>query len=250
MLQIREWCDEAGLKVKGVHATDGIKRKPFDPGNPHDVFVQDTKNYASLNEYNRLAGVDLIKNRIDLAHILDAGSIVLHFAQPHEVFEADKNYREQYYCQALKSFDELEYYCKTRRIRICIENTGRQEYDRYMFDTLFKRYDGAYMGLCFDTGHGNFLCKNNCLEFAERYNDRLFMIHIHDNQGGKDEHLIPFEGTFNWEGFAKVLAQSPYEFPLLIESAINGEGGEKDWLDRAFKAGVRFHEMVIKYRKK
>jgi sugar phosphate isomerase/epimerase len=249
MLQVREWCGEFGLKVKGVHATDGVKRQPFNPADPRDLFVQNTKDYTSLNEYNRLAGVELIKNRIDLARILDAGAIVLHFPQPYEVFEADKNYREQYYCQAFKSFDELEYYCKTRCIRICVENLGSPpEYLRYEFDTLFERYDSAYMGLCFDTGHGNFTCKNNSLEFAERCNDRLFMIHVHDNQGEKDEHLIPFEGTFNWEGFAEVLARSPYEFPILMEPSYKEDKDDAVWLDKAFKAGMRFHEMVIKHR--
>ncbi|GHU02789.1 hypothetical protein FACS1894147_05470 [Spirochaetia bacterium] len=245
MLQIRDWCTEFGLKVKGVHATDGIGRKPFDPADPRDIFVQDTKNYHSMNEYNRLAGVELIRNRIDLAQILDAGAIVLHFSQPWEVFAADKNYREQFYRQAFKSFDELEYYCTTRRIRICVENLDSPpEYLRYEFDTLFDRYGGDYMGLCLDTGHANFTCKSNCLELAERYTSRLFMIHTHDNQGGGDEHLLPFSGTFNWEGFAQVLARSPYEAPLVMEPSFRGEGDAAAWLDKAYKDGMRLQEMV------
>jgi sugar phosphate isomerase/epimerase len=251
MLQIKAWCKELGLKVKGVHASQGVEREPFNPDNPVDVFTDDAKHYASLNEYNRLAGVELVKNRVDLAQCLDAGTIVLHFTQPFKVFEVNGEYRDHVYRQAMKSFDELEYYCKTRGIVLCLENPGAtpQNHSIYQFDTLFKRYDKEFMGFCFDTGHGNMACKTNCLEYAERYNDRLFMIHIHDNHGEKDEHILPFDGTFNWEGFAKVLARSPYEFPVLMEPSYKNEGDEQDWLDKAFSAGCRFSEMVMKYRK-
>jgi sugar phosphate isomerase/epimerase len=251
MFQIKAWCKELGLKVKGIHASQGVEREPFNPNNPVDVFTDDTKHYASLNEYNRLAGVELVKNRIDLAHSLEAGTIVLHFTQPFGVFEANEEYRSHVYRQAMKSFDELEYYCKIRGIVLCLENAGAtpQNHSIYQFDTLFKRYDKRFMGFCFDTGHGNMACKTNCLEYAERYNDRLFMIHIHDNHGEKDEHILPFDGTFNWEGFAKVLAHSPYEFPVLMEPSYKNEGDEQDWLDKAFSAGCRFVEMVMKHRK-
>ena len=233
MFQIKSWCDEFGLKVKGIHASAGRDKS-------------DLKKYCSPNEYNRLAGVDLIKNRIDLAQILDAGAIVLHFYLPWQEFEKNIESRESFYCIALKSFDEMEGYCKTRKICICIENdlATPQKHTYFMFDTLFERYDKDYMGLCFDTGHALMICKENCLEYAERYIDRLFMIHIHDNQGEHDEHLIPFEGRFDWENFARVLANSPYEFPILLESAFRNRGDRAEWLKKAFIEGNRFAEMV------
>jgi sugar phosphate isomerase/epimerase len=237
MLQIREWCDELGLLVKGVHATAGEHKS-------------DLKLYVSANEYNRLAGVELIRNRLDLAYILDAQAIVLHLYLPWERFEAEKNYREQFYRYVMKSFDELEGYCKTRHIRICIENDNETPavHTYYMYDTLFIRYSGDYMGLCFDTGHAAMICKDNCLEYAEHYKDRLFMIHIHDNHGIHDEHLIPFEGCFDWEGFAPVLARSSYNMPILMECSLRDEGDDSVWLEKAFMAGSRFSAMVQKYK--
>ena len=238
MLQIRRWCDEFNLGIKGVHATSGEANC-------------DLKDYVSPNDYNRLAGVELIKNRIDLAYILNAEVIVLHFNLPWKHIK-EKKYWEQYLRPALKSFDELEIYCKTRNIKICIENGLEvpQIYLTRMFDTLFERYDSNYMGLCFDTGHALITCKKeNCLDFAKNYNDRLFMIHVHDNQGEKDEHLIPFEGGFDWEGFAPILARSPYRFPILLESTLRaGIDDDSSWLNKAFESGNRFFAMVEKYR--
>ena len=237
MLQIREWCNELGLLIKGIHASHGEK-------------IADLKSYASANEYNRLAGAELIKNRIDLAYLLNAQDIVLHSTLPYSKIEKDEDY-QAYYVQAFKTFDELEPYCKTRHIRICIENCGTSEVFNRIFDTLFQRYDKDYMGLCFDTGHGFKDCKENCLEFAERYNDRLFMIHADDNQGASDEHLLPFDGGFDWEGFAPILARSPYTFPINLEVSIAKYEGEDDtaWLHKAFETGSRLTAMVEKYRR-
>ena len=237
MLQIKEWCGEAGLAVKGVHASSGESGA-------------DLKDYVSSNEYNRLAGLELIKNRVDLAHVLDAETIVLHLDPPWQRFEAEKDYRERFYRYVQKSFDELESYCKTRRIRVCVENSCIPlNHAHDMFDTLFARYDGDYLGLCFDTGHANIACWDNCLDFADCYNDRLFMIHIHDNQGEKDEHLLPYAGTFNWEGFAPVLARSPYRFPVLVESNTR-DPDHAAWLEKAFALGSRFAEAVEKARQR
>jgi sugar phosphate isomerase/epimerase len=127
-----------------------------------------------------------------------------------------------------------------------------------MFDLLFDRYASNFMGLCFDTGHGNIHSKN-CLEFAERYKERLFIVHINDNHGGPsalgdissfrnfDEHLIPFEGTFNWKGFSELLAKSPYELPYLLELNMR-DADEAVFFRKALKAGKHFHSMVDTYR--
>jgi sugar phosphate isomerase/epimerase len=233
MLQIKEWCDELGLKVKGVHATAGEKES-------------DLKVYSSPNEYSRLAGVELIKNRVDLAHLLNAEAIVLHFVLG---VQKEEDFRQELLLPVFKSFDELEPYCKTHKIRLCIENTGgTPAICCSVFDILCKRYDKDFFGLCLDTGHANIHCKENCLVYAERYNDRLFMIHVHDNQGEKDEHILPFAGTFDWEGFAKVLARSPYTLPILVESSTKEEGDDTAWLEKAFEAGNRISAMVEKHR--
>jgi sugar phosphate isomerase/epimerase len=232
MLEIREWCDELGLKVKGLHASSGEKKS-------------DLKDYASSNEFNRLAGVELIKNRIDLAHILDAEAIVLHLI----VHVNNEELREEDLQPVLKTLDELEPYCKTRRIKLCIENGGGPVWCRAL-DTFFERYDKDYLGMCFDTGHAYLDSKENCLQYAQRYNDRIFMIHTHDNHGERDEHILPFRGGFDWEGFAKVLARSPFTLPIVIE-AYPGPGEEGDdmaWLEKGLEVGNRLSAMVLQYR--
>ena len=236
MLQIKEWCDELGLLVKGVHATKGENNS-------------DLKDYTSLNDYNRLAGVELIKNRIELAYILRTDCIVLHLDTPWERIAKEPDSLNTVLQPVYSSFDELEPYCKNHKVKICLENGGGPAaINILVYDALYERYNKDFLGLCLDTGHAFLYCKENCLEYAQRYNDRLFMIHIHDNRGESDEHILPFQGGFDWEGFAPILARSPYQFPILMEPSYKEEGDDSLWLKKAFEAGNRFSAMVEKYR--
>ena len=36
-------------------------------------------------------------------------------------------------------------------------------------------------------------------EFKEINGDKLIALHLHDNDGISDQHLLPFDGTVNWK---------------------------------------------------
>ncbi len=263
MLQIRGWMKDLGLKCKGVHATEGCRRTDMPNRFHYRCISQDRKDYTSENEYNRQAGVELVWNRIELASILEAEAIVLHMQLPYKSFEEEDGFKERYYRQVFKSFDELEGKCKQKRIRICVENMigTPNVYQIEQFDKLFERYDSDFLGLCFDTGHGLITGNGNSLEIAQRYKDRLYMMHMDDNHGLQgeecwedakkmctcDEHLNPFMGNVDWEGFAKIVAASPYQLPVVMEVSKRTRE-EKEFLEESLLTGKRFTEMVLKYR--
>ena len=43
--------------------------------------------------------------------------------------------------------------------------------------------------------------------------ERIVTTHVHDNHGEKDEHLLPFEGSIDWDATLKILASAPNELP-------------------------------------
>lgn len=265
MLQIRNWMDQYGLKSKGLHATEGSRRRTVEGKYKYRWDEQNRRDYTSENEFNRLAGVELIRNRVEMANVLGAEEIVLHMQLPYAQFEKDPEFRDRYYEQICKSFDELQAQCKARGVRICIENLlgTPNTHQKYQFDLLFNRYDSDFLGFCFDTGHAFVTAEDNdMLELAKRYQNRMFSIHMSDNLGitsqacWKDDvamtkcdlHRIPFHGTFDWDGFAKVLAGSVYELPVVLEIS-KREMDDTEFLQEALAAGNRFTEMVQNYRK-
>lgn len=272
MLQIKELLEKHGLKVKGVHATEGNTRCRVIDGKP--VFLNRTrmldnrKDITSPHEYNRLAGVELVLNRVELAQMIGAKEIVLHLVVPYEDFDHIPGFKEKWFEQTFKSFDELKPHCMARGVRIAIENMicTPKEYQYDKLDRLFARYDLDYMGFCCDTGHAALVCPEDSLEFINKYKSRLIAMHLDDNQlidwarskdpdgaiQKSDLHQIPYEGACDWEGVCKAIADSPYELPLTLEVAFPHSTVEEEaaGIEKAKIAGEKLAEMVERFRRR
>jgi sugar phosphate isomerase/epimerase len=259
MLQIRAWYDTYGLRAQGVHATEGSARANIIGKYHYRYEPQNRKDYTSFNEYNREAGVDLIRNRIDLAAALGTHEIVLHMQLPYRSFAEKPGFRDRYFGQVLTSLASLETYCRERQVRICIENMmGTPNSDQIdQYERLFDAFGPDFIGMCFDNGHGH--CTNTAkpLELAERFIDRLFFVHLTDNVGltsddhwdhcpnmsACDQHKVPFEASYPWETLVPLLASAPLEFPLTLELA-QRDPSDSTFLSRALAAGNKLEEMV------
>lgn len=238
MDQIREWMEIYGLKSKGVHATKGSAR---------DINVREKhyrKDYTSDWEYNRRAGVDLIKNRVDLAAALGAAEIVLHLYVPHRTIRQQPEVKENFYTCVCRSMDELMPYCIHKGVKICLENLFNMPVEDMLeaWDRLFARYPAEFLGLCYDTGHANMIWQNRSPDVLRAYSSRLFAVHIHDNDAEDDFHQIPGEGSICWEPVIKLLARSAYQGPLLLELSYYGEDPEQ-FLEQAYAAGCRLDSL-------
>jgi sugar phosphate isomerase/epimerase len=66
--------------------------------------------------------------------------------------------------------------------------------------------------LCFDAGHANL--DGDVLPALETTRDSLVTTHIHDNRGERDDHLLPYEGTIDWDALVPAL---PPSTPIVLE---------------------------------
>ena len=86
------------------------------------------------------------------------------------------------------------------RLTICIENQarGRSKYHLPLGSTteslelLLSQVDGSKLNL--DTGHAH-ASDLDPIYLCEKYSDRIAELHLSDNMGATDDHLIPGEGT-------------------------------------------------------
>jgi len=46
---------------------------------------------------------------------------------------------------------------------------------------------------------------------------RIITVHLHDNDGSEDQHLVPGGGTIDWQMVRSALDSSPYDGPLMFE---------------------------------
>ncbi len=221
--QISKWLDEYNLKLLDLHASSGME-----------------KQFFAMREYQRLAGVELVENRLLMAAELGTDVIIIHI--PEEPGPADE--KVLFWSQLHKSMDELQKIAVPRGIRIALENLFPSNFTT--IHRLFDEYDPSFLGLCYDTGHGNINDKN--FEQFDILKDRLISVHLHDNNGMTDDHNLVFSGTIDWERVAGILASSAYTKCVSMELMIwKSETKDEDkFLARAFETGTVLSEMIAR----
>lgn len=211
--QIKKWLSEYGLQLLDLHGSMGRE-----------------KNWASPREYERLAGVELVRNRMDMTARLRSDVVIMHIPGCLD------------YEPLRRSLDDLAVFARELGVRIALENLNNGSFE--VVCKLISEYDPGYLGFCYDSGHGN--VAGNGLDQLEQLKDRLISVHLHDNDGTSDQHNLIFSGTVDWERLAKEILESEYTKCVSMEVGIQNSGidDEANFLEKAFDSGKRFSKMI------
>jgi len=223
--QIDCWLKEYGLQLIDLHTSAGTE-----------------KGWLSAREYERLAGVELVMNRIEMTARLGGDVAIIHVPAEPEALEERGPFQERLY----RSLDALEPSARERGVRMAIESLAPSNFA--VIEQLFLRYGPDYLGLCYDSGHGNM--SGDGLDKLEVLGNRLISLHLHDNDGEKDEHKLLFSGTTDWATLAERIAGSSYSKCVSMEVVIANTGieDEEELLARAFETGTKFAQMIQECR--
>ena len=78
---------------------------------------------------------------------------------------------------------------------------------------IIHGFDGV--GVCFDLGHAH-ASGYDPAEFHEMVREYIVAYHVHDNDGTRDQHLLPLLGTINWNAVRNIMDRSK---PMVFEVA-------------------------------
>ena len=180
--------------------------------NKYDLILNDLhasigieKSWFSENEYQRRAGVELVKNRVEMTAKLGGDVIVLHPFKTNDLELYNIHFK-----QGEISLNELKTVCLNNGVKIALENLTLMK----TFTTIekyFDIFDNDFLGFCWDTGHTNNL-NPDAIDYVVKFaRDRLIALHINDNVGdGRDLHGLPFSGTVDFEKITNIIARSSY----------------------------------------
>jgi sugar phosphate isomerase/epimerase len=99
---------------------------------------------------------------------------------------------------------------------------------------------GACPGICLDFGHAHIA--GDLVDAIEQVSEHLIAVHVHDNRGRDDDHLVPFEGTIDWPAALTTVQKVGYDGTWIFE--IGARGGAKEALRRARAARERFEKLL------
>lgn len=150
------------------------------------------------------AMVNRYKKDLDDVHELGIDLVVMHLTSKSEAPGPNEI--------GLKRLQEIADYANSLNMRIAFENTKIKGYLEYVITNINR----DNVGVCLDIGHSH-AHFNDDFNF-ELFKDKIFAIHVHDNDGTSDQHLIPGDGNIDWNYYIEGLKKANYKASVSIES--------------------------------
>lgn len=227
------WGDEfAELNGKHIFAPEKCFRAGLIPENAHIPYY----GCDSLWNDNLDGEAMLAKYCTDIhdAALSGLDTLVMH---PFEMELPVKKTR-----LGFSRFARLGEEARRMNIKLAIENIR----DDGPLRALLEYLNDEYCGLCFDSGHYNVAQADKAAANGEKpqvlgvpapvntdfsliseWGDRLYAVHMHDNNGLTDQHILPGEGNICWEKLVAALQESAYAKSFMLESAYPYEYNEE-----------------------
>lgn len=169
-----------------------------------------------------------------IAKHLGAKYMAIHPLMPFGHNSMEK--AEEIYNINVKYYSALANIAKNLGVIICLENLPFQSFPISRTEDILKLIDminHPNIKMCFDTGHSHILGENLGDSIRLIGRDKLRIIHIHDNDGENDDHLIPYEGTIDWSDVAEGLFDIGYDGVFSLETApVNADDTSFDINDK------------------
>lgn len=174
----------------------------------------------------REANMEHFKRCIRGCYYLECPNLVVHPMMP-EGWQQELD-GEQAVALNREFIRELAQYAKPYGVTVCVENMpfGHQRLARTeALVQLVRELGQENLGICLDTGHCNVLGED-AGDCARLCGNLLKTVHIHDNSGKEDEHLIPYLGSVNWESFQRSLEEIGFEGVWSLECSCRRYPGQ------------------------
>jgi sugar phosphate isomerase/epimerase len=229
---IGRWFEENGLPPPSIHLPF---EEELDPGRPRALSIADPLARV------RSEALDEFKRCLELADRIATSYTVLHIGVPGQEFNP------VVFDHAYAAISTIQSFCGSR---VLIENIPNAISTPGRIHELRTIAQLPNIGFCYDTGHGGGISEfgsrnsdsgNVTAEWSPNFQIAPDAIHIDDNNGTADDHLWPFEGTFNWHLFVERLVIAEFKGPLILEA-------QDDRLQKAYECRGRLLDLVDECR--
>lgn len=178
-------------------------------------------NYIWENNENTLIYKNLLIEAIEFANNHQINKVIMHITSGNEPPLMN-------IC-AINFINELLIYCEKYKIFLCLENLRRLDY----LDYVLSNCKNDYLAICLDTGHINAFTRNSYNFPWENFLNKVQCIHMHDNNGVDDQHLLPFDGNIPWNIFLQELKKYNLNDSIYLE-IYSGAKSKYDCSDELF----------------
>lgn len=202
---VREFAGALQDQNLSLHSMHSPTERELSPGRESGVPI----SICDPERIRRVDAVDEVKRVLEVAERIPFRFLVQHLGHSHE----RKNARAM--DAAFNSLEHLSIFAKERGVIIALENTPSEFGAPEALCELIRETHLRDLKFCFDTGHAH--KEKGIPKSLDLMRDRIATTHVHDNHGEKDEHLLPFEGSIDWEETLAALANLPLSPDIVLE---------------------------------
>jgi sugar phosphate isomerase/epimerase len=196
---LASWLAGNNLTLQSIHSPTtrdfNVKRES---GTPLSI--------SDPERVRRQEAVDEIKRVLDLVEYVPFRYCVQHVARPRDIPD------QRRWDAAFSSLELLSLFAKQRGVTIALENTPGEMASPVNLKNFLEQTRLMNVKLCFDTGHAHL--EGGVVAGLETILDLVVTTHVHDNRGERDDHLLPYEGTIDWNAALPAL---PIDVPFVFE---------------------------------
>jgi len=151
--------------------------------------------------------IDGLKPWLDLFVALEIRAAVLHPGGAERMEQgADE---EEVMAARVRALSALSDHAAGTELTLCLENIGTAP-EAEDLCAIIEATGRPNIGICLDTGHLN-LASRDQKGFIQKAQPYLKALHIADNDGSSDQHLLPYgRGTVRWDDVVPSLRQARY----------------------------------------
>jgi sugar phosphate isomerase/epimerase len=225
---LQQWLAEARVELHGVHApvSDPSASRP---GEYRSIASADTKA--------RGQAMAEVERALQIARRIPMKVFVLHLGWPR----THKGFGGSNRDAARRSVEELFEIAEPLGVRLAVEVIPNDlSRPGSLVDFAEEDMESGEIGICLDFGHAHL--EGDLVDAIEIVSGHLASIHVHDNHGRADDHLVPFEGTIDWPAALTAVQKVGYDGALIFELA--ARGSTRETLVRARAARRRMESLV------
>jgi sugar phosphate isomerase/epimerase len=196
------------MKLDSLHApTSKDSSATRESGQPLSV--------CEVEKVRRIEAMDEFKRAIDVSEDLPFSRMVLHMGGSRET--ADPRKRDA----AFSTLEHLVLHAHHAGVTLAVENTTSEMGDPAYLRAFVDETRLTGLRFNFDVGHANLAdgpAEERLAKSFAPMKELVASVHLHDNHGDKDEHLLPYQGSIDWRAAIPLLKSAPDgELPVVLE---------------------------------
>jgi sugar phosphate isomerase/epimerase len=224
------WLIETGLTLHSVHAPITDRFGAGDEWAP-------TFSNAVTDPAGRQAAVQEAAAVLLMARRLPFKVLVVHLGTPEGRQAPGDNNRGA----ATRSAEEICRLAEPFGVRVALEVIPNALSTPASLTELIERdLDAPVAGICLDFGHA--FLGGDVPDAIETVAEHLIATHVHDNHRRRDEHLVPYLGSIDWDAALMSMQKIGYDGMYLMELA--NTSTPAGVLEEARRARQRFEKAM------